>query len=909
MYVDTLPRELLPLPNWVAWRFDPPPEVGGKPRKVPINPNTGMPASTIDPATWSTFAGANERAEQDRLNGVGFVFTNSGFTGIDLDHCVSDGIIEPWVERIIQDFNSYAELSQSSTGVHIIVQGKLPPGARRKGNIEAYDSGRYFVITGEHLEGTPVTIEPRQPELAAFHAKHLGSNGHGEVTPAAATVTITMDDQEIVRRMLSSSSGAKIKALMDGDTAAYGGDDSAADMALCAHLAFWCQKDPGQMDRLFRSSGLMRAKWDEKRGAATYGQLTIARAVEGCRQIYTPGNHSSNAKETSEIKNIPQPSRAKNPWEYEIAGGELCLVRKARDGGEYLQPLCSFDPKIEEEIMRDDGLNTVREYIISATMDGANLPAGRVSEADLQSGAWPRKLWGAQANVYPGSTTSQHIRSYLQSGRRGTTAKPIFTHTGWRQIGKRNVFLSASGATGLEGIQVELSDRLARYSLPTDFTRISACESMKTSLKFIEPGFGQPGVMVPLWAAMYGCPLMEFMEPSFTLFLCGQSGALKSTLEALALNHFGEFTYLNLPSSWEDTANRLQYNCFVLKDLPLVIDDWAPAATVAAQREQEQKMAAILRSQGNRQGRGRLAADASPKDTYVPRGLVITSGEQLPRGESNAARTFTLGLQRGQVNMEMLTEAQQTAHMYRYAMAQYVVWITSHWEYLAKYVPDLFFQVRDSAQKAGLHLRLPGTLGWLYASLDVALSFAQEAGVLSDSQKSEVLNANWEMLFQLAQEQGERVNSRRAGVVFLGALQALLSQSKLVLISKKFADLTEICGALGEPEPRTLKAHETFVGWEDAEYLYLIPAVTYERVYSFLMAAGQAITSNPDSVWSDLHAGGYSECNPGRDTFVAKVGTGEKAISKRVIKLKKKVLADMEGACPDQTEGAISENW
>jgi primase-polymerase (primpol)-like protein len=64
-----------------------------------------------------------------------------------------------------------------------------------------------------------------------------------------------------------------------GDVAAYGGDDSAADLALCGLLAFWCGPDPKRIDRLFRRSALMRGKWDSPRADTTYGALTIQKAL------------------------------------------------------------------------------------------------------------------------------------------------------------------------------------------------------------------------------------------------------------------------------------------------------------------------------------------------------------------------------------------------------------------------------------------------------------------------------------------------------------------------------------------------------------------------------------------------------------------------------------------------------
>ena len=88
--------------------------------------------------------------------------------------------------------------------------------------------------------------------------------------------------------MCFSRNGVAIRALLAGDCSAQGGDHSAADMALASHLAFWCAGDAARMDRIFRASGLMRDKWDSRRGGTTYGAQTIERAISGATEFYRP---------------------------------------------------------------------------------------------------------------------------------------------------------------------------------------------------------------------------------------------------------------------------------------------------------------------------------------------------------------------------------------------------------------------------------------------------------------------------------------------------------------------------------------------------------------------------------------------------------------------------------------------
>ena len=42
------------------------------------------------------------------------------------------------------------------------------------------------------------------------------------------------------------------------------------------------------MDKLFRQSGLMREKWDRKQSGTTYGAITIGKAIQNCKDAYTP---------------------------------------------------------------------------------------------------------------------------------------------------------------------------------------------------------------------------------------------------------------------------------------------------------------------------------------------------------------------------------------------------------------------------------------------------------------------------------------------------------------------------------------------------------------------------------------------------------------------------------------------
>jgi primase-polymerase (primpol)-like protein len=271
---DKIPAELRDARRWVVYRLI---ERDGKITKVPYQPD-GPPARTNDPDTWFSFESCTSAVAAGKFDGVGFVLTGSEYVGVDLDHVRDEvGQIVGWALAIVEQLASYTEISQSGAGLHVISHGTLPEGGHRKGLVEMYDgsSPRYFCVTGQHLEGSPLTIEERSPELAEIHATLFPP----APTAAAliATVPITMADDELIRRATAAANGARFRALWGGDWASFGyNSQSEADCALCSMLAFWTGNDVARIDRLFRLSGLMRPKWER----SDYRERTIRKSHE-----------------------------------------------------------------------------------------------------------------------------------------------------------------------------------------------------------------------------------------------------------------------------------------------------------------------------------------------------------------------------------------------------------------------------------------------------------------------------------------------------------------------------------------------------------------------------------------------------------------------------------------------------
>lgn len=284
-----IPEELKNLPRWVCCTAD----------KLPIDPKTGKAADSTAPGTWADYATAAAAVTPLGCRGVGIVL-GDGVAGIDIDHCIDPdtGAVDEIALAIVDAMQSYTEISPSGTGLHILWRGtKTGPYCRRAlapgMGLEMYDGGRYFTMTGRSWHDPPLPLAERTAEAAEIYHKYLDKPKPAAPTAAQARPVQPRPagapgDAEILETARQAKGGDKLAALLAGNWQPYAASHSEADLALCNLLAFWLGADRQRMDAAFRASGLYRKKWDERRGADTYGNITLARAIADCQEVYDP---------------------------------------------------------------------------------------------------------------------------------------------------------------------------------------------------------------------------------------------------------------------------------------------------------------------------------------------------------------------------------------------------------------------------------------------------------------------------------------------------------------------------------------------------------------------------------------------------------------------------------------------
>lgn len=289
---NEIPYELKELQQWCGFKLQ---ERNGKTTKIPIDAHTGNLGKSNDEGTWSDFETALSSIDKFQCDGIGFYFKKPYF-GIDIDDVKTE--IDRYKDNdhdnnIISEFidlmGSYAETSVSGNGIHIIAKGELPDGGRRKGNVEVYDSGRFFVMTGKRIGDYKFIVDDEMGKINYLHNKYVASN---DVSTARKNNSEQQGNglpkDEVIKIAGNSKNGMRFKLFMGGGWEQFYGSQSEADMAFANDLAFWTNRDYDMMDTIFRESSLYRDKWDSKRGDLYYSEITLNKAINDCSNAFNP---------------------------------------------------------------------------------------------------------------------------------------------------------------------------------------------------------------------------------------------------------------------------------------------------------------------------------------------------------------------------------------------------------------------------------------------------------------------------------------------------------------------------------------------------------------------------------------------------------------------------------------------
>ena len=406
----------------------------------------------------------------------------------------------------------------------------------------------------------------------------------------------------------------------------------------------------------------------------------------------------------------------------------------------------------------------------------------------------------------------------------------MYTHMGWRRIGDSWCYLHSGGVIGDEAAQVELDHDVVGYTLPDHADSYQEAVRASLCMKDVAP----PEITIPLLALVYLSPLNEFFrqagcEPAFVTMLTGPTGTMKSTLAALALCHFGQFTAKSLPGDFNATRNALEGRGFALKDTLMVVDDFYPSAYRNEYAKMASTLQGLLRSYGDRSGRARMTSDIKLREVYVPRGNLLVTSEDVPNLEqSGLARQLMLEISPGDVNKEKLSSLQGDSFLLGQAMRGYIEWLIPQADTLKDVLLEKFIAYRQQAQ-AG-HPRLAEVMAWLRIGYEMFLDYAASFDVIPNGSRQIMLDEALGIFKELTSRQAETMKIDTPVSQFLSALNELLTSGQCHCI--KLDDEGSPVGGFGNIKGRG------FIGYADSVYYYLRPDAIMPAVIDFYRRQG-----------------------------------------------------------------------
>jgi hypothetical protein len=519
--------------------------------------------------------------------------------------------------------------------------------------------------------------------------------------------------------------------------------------------------------------------------------------------------------------------------------------------------LTNYRATIIANVQLDDGVETRREFEIESELMGRKfnftIPASEFVSMD-----WAIERMGAAAITFPNQR--DYARTAIQSLSITAEERSIYIHTGWRNLGGQWLYLHAGGAIGaggaVSGINVRLSGQICRYELRLASASDALASAIRASLKLAE--LGPPEICFPLLAATYRAVLGE---ADFAIHLAGETGAFKSEVAALHQQHFGPaMDRLKLPGSWLSTGNALESMAFSAKDTLFVIDDFAPQGSGTDVARYHAAADRVFRAAGNHAGRGRLDSTAKLREPKPPRALILSTGEDVPRGQSVRARLLILEISKNRIESSVLKERQEEARagLYSEAMGGFVQWLACRYEERRAWFGEKVAEYRARTVSKQAHARTPDIVANLQAGFDLYLEFAVEAGAVEITERDGFASRCWDALSCAAAAQSKHQVATEPAARFLTLIRSLLVSGRAHLESRRGGIpelLPESCGWKCDNSGHCFPRGEC-VGWVDEDNVYLEPAAAYRMAQLAGRDMGEILAVTEQTLRKRLHEKG-----------------------------------------------------
>lgn len=518
------------------------------------------------------------------------------------------------------------------------------------------------------------------------------------------------------------------------------------------------------------------------------------------------------------------------------------MFRTCIKGGDLIETqVANFQAAVVTSICLDDGVEKKREFEIQAELAGRQhsfaVPAAQFSEMD-----WAIEQMGPFAMILPNQ--KHYALAAVQYFSASSEERSVYTHTGWRKDGEQWIFLHAGGAIGADGAVEDVSVRphgaLSRFELRLPPTPEALTLAVDSSLRILQLG------PRPVCFLLFAAPFLAVVgEPDVAIHIVGATGAFKSELAALVQQFFGaQMVRWNLPCTWSSTPNSIEVLAFHGKDVIVVVDDFAPQGNASEVARYHGVAARVFRAVGNRAGRNRLNSNSLLREPKPPRALILSTGEDIPMGQSIRARLLIAEVAKGDISSARLSVCQEDARGGRYAevMAAFLQWMARGHDEVITAFRERVKKLREELLRNPAHARTPDAIGSLMAAFELFLEFAESRGAIRADLREYLRGECRIALCKLAADQGKHQEESEPATHFLTVLRACLSSGQ--------AHLPARAGGVPNRSPESCgwrsiggswQGQGYLVGWVDGEDVYIDSTAAYQVVQAAVRNANETL--------------------------------------------------------------------
>lgn len=524
------------------------------------------------------------------------------------------------------------------------------------------------------------------------------------------------------------------------------------------------------------------------------------------------------------------------PVPYADVDNRLYWIKDTREGQVHVQ-ITNFSAQIIKDIEEDDGVEQRRSFELTARL-GSLVRTITLTAEQFRQMRWPLEHLGSSAVLFPGFGAEARAAAAIQLLSKGAEREARYAHTGWKKLPCGWVYLHSGGAVAGAGVptadlaQVRTSNEsLQAFALPEPPEHEKLMAGIRAVVGLLE--VAPIRITIPLLAGVVRAVLGR---PDFSLFVVGRTNTFKSELASLVQRFFGAgMDARSLPGSWTSTGNALEDLAFMTKDAVLVIDDFKPSGDSVGDAKLNAQADRVLRSLGNGSARRRMRADGSLRPQRPPRALIVSTGEELPRGESLRTRMLIMEIAPGDVSKERLTRCQRDAAsgLYAAVTAALCQWLAGRFDQVQSELKTRTETLRHEwSAKPGLLGRQYTMLAELQAVLEIFLQFLQETTdeqVLTAEQAEAFMVRAGEAFEEIAVAQAAHVASIDPVDRYFELLRTALASGRAYLCGPN-GDRPEHAYRWGwsSDDAGELRPRGRQIGWVNGPDVYLLPDAAFQ---------------------------------------------------------------------------------